>query len=416
MSTSQTASLNRCELSPAVADLLAPVVQLLERGLSALPEGPVVRIESGLVEGFSEWRDGVLVLSDALMGPQMNHPDEPATGLALDRWRRALAVVLEGVATRALEAQIERPADRRDWRWVGWAAECVDAALPELQLGLGDLLRAARLASPGVDPRQGLAVFRAVRVEGEDPTALARRWLTEDGPSQARWLELGRWVLGAGLAAQVGVPVDLATPVDVPVTLQPWSWMPIEVPAHPRGGWVRSEGSAVIEQSWARGSQILRTLAACTGGVGALSPVSVGPIGSWRQVSARGWGQMFGIRGMTWTFHGDGRLEMVLADSAAGPVEASAMADGTGTSGIAPGRWAIAGERRLTLSGLDTSRLTLHGKGSEPFVLPAGGLSQVLQAMQGGVWRWRHEGVELYLTGPLMGGEVELRFRPQGVA
>lgn len=312
----------------------------------------------------------------------------------------------------ALARASDRPVDTGDWRWVGLAAELVDSACPGLQLGLGAMVSAGEQADPGRDPRQGLAVYRAIRRGGDDPWTIGRSWIAGQGPSAARWLALGRWVLGPALAAEVGVPVDLAPAVDAPVTLPRWSWRRIEVPAHPRGGWIRTDGGAHIEEPWAAGGQPLKTLAGALASGGTLIPVTAGPVGVWEHVSARGWGQLFGIRGMRWTFHGDGRLQMMLTDSVAGPVGAHDVADGVGTSGVVPGRWAIAGERRLILSNLVTSRLTMHGKGAQGFALPAGGLSQVIQAMSGGVWRWRTADGELYLKGPMMGGEVELRFRP----
>jgi len=142
-------------------------------------------------------------------------------------------------------------------------------------------------------------------------------------------------------------------------------------------------------------------------------PATGGPVGRWENLSATGWGQVFGVRGITWTFHGDGRLEFLLADAFAGPPDALAMAEEVGTSGLVPGRWAVSGPREVRLSRLDTTGLSMHGRTTGTFAMPAGamGMGQVLQAMQDGPWTWRTTGDELYLEGRMMGGPVQMRFR-----
>lgn len=403
----------RATLHPDVAALVQPLRSLLNPALDRLAPGPTLQVVLGDVPDVYALEGTTLTLSTGLLGPDMHHPAEPEATVRLDRWRRAASAILEGAALAALAEATERTPDLTDWRWVGAAVEAADHACSDLQLGLPDLVRAAEVAVPGADPRQGVAVYRSLRRAGEDPWAAASAWVRDERPVTAeQWLQAGRWTLGAGLAAEVGVPLELPARQDIPVQVPAWSWVPLEVPAHPRGGRVRIEGGAHVRQAWASGGEPLRTLAGALDEPGRLTPEVGGPVGTWENVSAHGFGQLFGVRGITWTLHGDGRLEMLLADAFAGPVEAIEMAENMGTSGIVPGRWRIAGEQALSFSDLRTAQLTMHGRDGNPFALPAGGgLGQALQALQEGAWRWRIDGDELFLTGRMMGGPLEMRFR-----
>jgi len=406
--------MSRVSLSDDVAALIDPLRSVLEQGLQHLPPGPTLSVRTGAVQGVYQLDGTDLVLSTALLGPDMHHPSEPQGTLRLDRWRRAACAIAEGTALVALAEVVGAPADPSDWRWLGAALEAVDRACAELQLGLSDLVRAAEQADPGADPRQGVAVFRALRRLGHDPWAIATAWLTgESAPDAALWLQIGTWILGPGLAAEVSVPVDLPDRVDIPTQVSPWSWARLEVPAHRRGGLIQAQGDVIVQQAWASGGQPHRTLAGGLEQGGHLSPAVGGPVGTWENVSAQGFGQVFGVRGITWTLHPDGRLELLLADAFAGPPEAVEMAEQVGTSGVAPGRWSVAGERSIRFGELVTSGLTMHGRDASPFALPAaGGLGQVLQAIQEGAWSWRIQQGELFLSGRMMGGELEMRFVP----
>ena len=406
--------MTRLALADDVAALIDPLRSTLDAALTHLPPGPTIQVAFGEVDGLYALDDTSLTLSRALLGPDMHHPDEPAGEARLDRWRRAGCCVAEGAALVALAEVAGSQPDLADWRWVGAALEAVDLACPELQLGLADLLRAAEVGDPGVDPRQGIAVYRALRRLGRDPWAQATAWVSgEEAVDGATWLEVGGFVFGKGLASEVSLPVELAARQDIPVSLTPWTWARIEVPSHRRGGLIHTVGDAVIAQAWASGGRVHKTLAGALGGGGALRPAVGGPVGAWENVSAQGFGQLFGVRGITWTLHADGRLELLLADAFAGPPEALEMAEQVGTSGLAPGRWQVAGDHRIQFAELVTSGLTMHGRKSDPFAVPAAsGLGQVLQAIQEGSWAWRMRGEELFLTGQMMGGKLEMRFRP----
>lgn len=400
----------------AVQALLEPLHQILHQGLARLPEGPEVQLRIGQVPGVSELEIGdepAVILSHALTGPSMFHPAEEGQPFALDRWRRAASAVLEGVVIHGLRDRLGDSVQPQDWRVRGLAILLADEACPDLQLALPDLVRASSSLAPGADPRLGVAVYAAARALGQDPLDLALRWLTSSGPSPSDWLRFGRWVTGAGLAARVGVPVEPAPSVDIPVEVGPWTWARIQVPPHPRGGQVRTEGGAIIEQPWAVAGEPLRTLAGATSSGGRLLPEVGGPVGAWDCVSARGYGQVFGVRGMSFSFYASGRVELLLADAFAGSLDAVEAAEEVGTSGQVPGRWRIAGPQTLRFEGLDTTSLSLHGRKGSTYAVPASplGLGQILQAMQDSDWAWEEREGELYLRGDLMGGRLEIRLR-----
>src|SRR6187455_585714 len=123
--------MRRIVVEASAEPLLEPVAGVLQGALERLPEGPPVRIAVGDVPGFFRLDGDTVILSAALAGPGLSHPDEPAA-YGLDRWRRALASVLEGVALRAIRAATGDRAD--DWRTIGLAAYVADRAVPEAAL------------------------------------------------------------------------------------------------------------------------------------------------------------------------------------------------------------------------------------------------------------------------------------------
>lgn len=408
---------DRILTSEPVAQLIRSLRPLLDGALADLPPGPAVHVRFADIPSVYAVDGQEVLLSQGLAGPDMHHPLEGEGSLRLDRWRRVIACILEGVVLVALADACSRSADLADWRWVGLAVELADHACPDLQLGLADLVRAAEVGCPGEDPRQGIGVYRALRRRGDDPMRTACDWITGARALTGEdWLEAGAFVVGAGLAAEVGVPVDVRSAVDVPVSDVPaWSWLRLDVPAHRRGGEVIAHGGAVVGQAWAKGGERLKTLAGALDARGSLKTGIGGPAGTWENVSAHGFGQPFGVRGITWTLRPDGGLELLLADAFAGPVEALEMAGSVGTSGVVPGRWSVGGERALRFSQLVTSHLTMHGRDADPFVVPAGGaLPQALQSLQEGTWSWRLSGEELWLSGHMMGGPMQMRFRRSG--
>lgn len=399
-------------LDPQAKSLLAPVSSLLDQALARLPS-VALHVEMGVCDGTHTIEPGRLVLSDALLGG-VSHPDEPAGPVPpLDRWRRAAGAVLEAAATTGLcQAWGLAPSDV--WWWRGLAVHLADRAAPDLALADPDLACAVAEGQPGAHPRSGVAVARAWEARGLDPTAEARALAEGKGMSASGWVALGEWVMGpSGPRARLPVDVGLPTEIDIPATVEPWSWVRLHVPAHPRGGRVRVRGPGAVADAWARGGRALRTLAGATHEACTLEPLSGGPVGRWEVASAEGYGQVMGARGITYVFHADGRLEIVMADAAVGPLAMLEMAVSYGTSGVVRGRWRVAGVRQMWFSDIDTTGLTMHGRQQE-FAMPAQGfgMNQWLGALHEHPWSWARAGERLTLQGTLMGGQVEVRLDP----
>jgi hypothetical protein len=234
---------------------------------------------------------------------------------------------------------------------------------------------------------------------------------TSAGVVAEEWLELGRWVLDpSGAGAALATPVVRRAERDVPLALGPWTWQPLCVPAHPRGGVVEVEGPGAVAQPWAEAGRPLRTLAGCLGAPCTLRPGVGGPVGRWSVRSAQGFGQVYGARGVAFLFKANGRLEIQMADAFVGPAQAAAMAERMGTSGTATGTWRVAGPHQLRFGPLDAQAVTMHGH-ERGFVLPASGfgMGALLQALQEDVWTWALDGDRLVLQGHMMGGGVDVR-------
>ncbi len=155
--------------------------------------------------------------------------------------------------------------------------------------------------------------------------------------------------------------------------------------------------------------------------MGALGRCSVGgvpggPVGRWEAASAQGMGQVMGVRGVTFDLAPSGRVAVTLADAFAGPMAAVEMGDRVGSSGSASGRWEVAGPGRLRFHGLAPHGVSVHGRQSAGFVMPApgAGIGAWVQAMTEHPWAWRIDEVggrgRLVLEGQLLGGQVEVRF------
>ncbi|MCB9685889.1 MAG: hypothetical protein H6735_12680 [Alphaproteobacteria bacterium] len=401
----------------ACTELLKPVRALLERALVLLPDAPPLEVRTGGVRGFWRLEDDVVVLSSDLSGPGTSHPDDVTRGGAvppLDRWRRAAGSVLEAASLRELVRRTGvEPVE--DWRWLGAAIHAADAVAPELSLALPDLETALRTGSPGSFPRAGVAVMRAWQAEGSDPIRQVRYLLEGGVVSAAEWARLGAWVLGpSGLLSTLPVPVDRVGDADIPCDLPAWSWQPLRVPPHPRGGFVAVEGDGQVAEPWAVADGELRTLASAASTPVRLVPEPGAPVGEWEVASAEGFGQVMGARGVRFVLASDGGLQIVLADAFVGPLAAIAMAEQVGTSGVCQGRWSVAGPRRLRFHGLTTSSLTLHGRQRDRFLVPARGfgLGEWIEALGEETWAWQGGPADrLVLRGRMMGGDVDVRLK-----
>jgi hypothetical protein len=388
-------------LGPGARDLLAPVLDVVRRGLSAPGDG-LSGVRLGEVDGFWALDGATVVLSEGLLGPAMRHPVEVDEALGLDRWRRAAASVLEAAELLSLARGLQA-APEWDWRWAGAVLDRVDRAVPELALADRDLALAVRTGDPGSNPRAGLAAIRALPGDVD-------RLLGGELPAPAEWLAAGRWVFDPQAGPSLPVPVEPVADIRPGATLPAWSWRRLTVAPHTRGGRLTAGEEVAIAEEWVPARRRHRTLVAATAAARVvLSPGA--PTGRWDLNSAGGFGQIFGGRGVQYGFDEDGSMEVILADSFVGPVAALEMSKTVGTSGLVTGRWEVAGEASMRFRGLDPSMLTLHGREEDSYAVPAQGLgpAQWLRAMCAEPWAWRIEGDRLFLNGRLFGGKIEVR-------
>lgn len=405
--------MRRLSLDPAGESLLEPVSDVLRGAVERLPDGPPLRIAVGDVPGFDRLDGDTLILSSALAGPGLSHPDEPLV-LGLDRWRRALACVLEGAARAAIRGAVGDHVE--DWRTIGLAAHLADRAVPEAGLSVPDLALAMGTGDLGRHPRAGVAAFRAVAARGEDPWDVGIGWLRDGGPDPDAFLALGVWALGQdGVVAEIAAPVDRVAAADVPMVLSAWSWRPVAVPAHPRGGVVATSGDARIALAWAEADRPLRTLAAAGAGGGRLDPGIGFPTGAWDVASARVTGQVLGARGVAFECDPSGAMRIVLADAFVGPVAALRMAETVGTSGVVTGRWKVAGRGAIRFAKIANPGLTTHGRQRGAFRVPTPGgegMGEWLGALEDSKWTWEQpEPDRLVLRGHMLGADVEMHWR-----
>lgn len=390
--------------------LLEPVRATIDAGLAALgvPAPAAVRVAE--VEGFFAMRGEDVVLAASLVASEQRHPDDAGPN-GLDRWRRGAASVLEGAVLAAL------PSGGPAWLRAGLAIHRVDRAVPELRLGPAALGRASG-GDLGASPRGGVAVLRAWEAAGDDAEAKAMAAIEADKVGVKDFVDAGGWVLGSGLAAE-GVVLERPAPLDIPCDLPPWSWRRLQVPAHHRGGRVRVTGRGGVAPAWAKANEAFTALAgACEDGA-AFAPDAGGPVGRWEIRSAEGFGQVLGGRGVQFTFHSSGKLEVVLADAFVGGLGDVEASESIGTSGMIVGRWTVAGPRKVRLHDLAPAGVTLHGRGDEAFAMPSEGLGLAasIRAMQDGIWSWRQDAHRMWLEGQMFGGKVAIRLEdPWGQA
>ncbi|MFT4626576.1 MAG: hypothetical protein ACI8PZ_005253 [Myxococcota bacterium] len=400
-------------------ELLAPVEAVIADGLRELADDlPDLEVGIGDVPGTHQLDRHRLTLSTGLLGPGLHHPAEPVQPLPpMDRWRRAAGAVIESAALLVAARTLGR-APGRSWVWRGLAVHLADRAAPRLDLAAPELARAIVAGAPGRFPRSGVAVMRAWEAAGDDPVARSFQVLRGAPISAREWVQIGSWVmdLERGPGALLPVLVQRPVPLDVPCTLMPWSWAPLRVPAHPRGGRVAVDGPGAVATAWAVADTELRTLACATRGKVTLRPESGGPIGRWAVASAQGFGQVLGARGVVFDFRTSGRCDIVLADAFVGPLAAVDLGERMGTSGLVPARWSVDGPNRLRFHDVRTDSLTVHDRSADTFAMPARGfgMGEWLTALGDAPWAWQQSADRLTLRGEMLGGGVEVRLKPDG--
>jgi len=394
--------------------LLAPVAPLIEYSMEQLPTAPPLRIRVGECEGISELEGVNLTLSSGLEGPEVHHPDEPETSLPpLDRWRRAAGCVLEAVATLSFSKHVRRNPES-DWRWRGAAIFVADTVAPDLNLAQHDIALAINTGNLAANPRGGVAVLHAWRAQGHDPMQRVQYLVGGGVISATEWLTLGRWILDPeGAGAKLPVHCLRPAAVVLPHHLEAWSWRPLRIDAHPRGGQIHMDGEGAVEDQWVVAGAPVTMLAAATNGGCDLSAYPGGPVGTWEVASAQGFGQVMGARGITFSFKASGALEIILADAFVGPLAAVTVAGEVGTSGVVWGRWKVAGANQMGFEGIASQSLTMHGRKTDRFMVPAKGfgIGEWLKALEDGVWHWDEGANRLVMRGMMMGGAIEVRLK-----
>jgi len=232
--------------------------------------------------------------------------------------------------------------------------------------------------------------------------------------SAQEWVNIGRWVLDpAGASAALPVVCTRPPAVEPPARLPAWSWRQVHWSPGAQGGQLLLEGEGAVEESWAAADETLHTLVAATGSGCEITSGAGGPVGEWEVASAQGFGQVMGARGVSFTFKANGALEVVLADAFVGPLAAVAVAGEVGTSGVVHGRWWVCGPQAIAFGGIASHSLTMHGRRSERFMVPAKGfgLGEWLEALEEGPWAWEAANARLVMRGQMMGGMVEVRLR-----
>ena len=397
------------QLDEACEALLSPVLTVVEKGLDALGWEQPLRVRIGDTRGF--WTDqGDVVLSSKLV-QGVHHPDESKEG-PLDRWRRAAASVLEAAAARRLSAKIGVMPDA-DWRWAGAAVDDVDRAVPELQLAAPELWGAVTSGDPGTYPRTGVAAIRAISSLHPDPKERVEALLAGILPSEEEWSAWGRWVFSPlGARSDLRLAPPLIASGDIPMKLGPWRWVRLRVPAHPRGGELVVRGQGIVDPAWARGGVEHSCVASTTVGC-VVEGEPGGPIGAWEVASAHAFGQVIGVRGVSFRFEKGGTLCIVLADAFVGGLQHVSVGDEVGTSGVVTGRWSVAHPNAVRLADIRKDALTMHQRQSGGFAMPAGamGVGEWLAALTESPWSWSSNAGRLVMIGEMMGGKVEIRLR-----
>ena len=388
-------------IDPRADALIAPFRQAWADARARLPARRDLAVRLGDVALWALDGEGI-VLDARLAAEGTHHPMDAGDPRGLDRWRRALACLLEAEATAALP-EGRGPA----WVKAGLAIHAAGRAAPGLGLDLVDLA-AGRGGDLGAWPRGGGSVIAAWDRSGDGWSRGLRAWT--EGVTPADVLDAARAVLSAeGVGGVADAPRRPA--VDVPATLGSWCLTRVAVPAHARGGRIDIEGDGVVDPIWAAAGAPLHGVAVSGPGGCRLMPSAGGPLGAWELVTAEGFGQVFGARGLVFEFRADGRLQVVFADAFVGGFDALPLADRLGTSGVARARWRVAGPAALSVHDIDTSGVTMHGKGAERFAMPMGeaGLAGGLRAMAESPWRWtRRDDRRLVLSGRIGGGPVTL--------
>ena len=410
-------------LVPALQDLGLDTVLTLSEGTRG---GPMLALSPG-----------GLILSPELLGPDQYAPPDrrwltdfpqPLAPLALDRERRAVGIILEGLLLRRLAEQQGHAPESLPLSWwsVGAAADRVDHLVPQLgwlwQSAVGLLQQPWN--SMDNHPRRGAWFFRWRRLQGR-PLDIAPPPRIEPG----EWVEFGQWCRDTvnGPAHDAPLPVVPARPRNAPTTLPPLSHHPTRFTAGPAG--LRVSGAALSPPVRLGGNEaIVSVLGTVVGGAVQLNARPTRLLGRWCLISGQA-GQRAGVaEGITLHFHRRGLLEISLGNAWVGPLgEAPALAKQIGASGRGSGRWQVQslseteGEGVLVLSNLDIDQINIHPRHSKMrrFALRAQKnhlerARRLLTDLSGKTLRFGMESGHLVVQGRVRDWNLLIRMKPLG--
>jgi hypothetical protein len=403
--------------TPAWQALWSAIEAPLMQGLTALGLNPDLDV------GPLTWAPGQLPLDASLLGPapwvgaDAALRDEPWGALALDRWRRATGLLLEGALLHEQAGKLGRPvADvQADPRQRGAAADRLDRSLPELGWLWAEAVALARAPHVSMvdEPRRGAWLLRYEASHGPVQTA-------------TDWARFGAWCRDRRLGplATLPVAVDACHP-------SPWaegllapalSHLVVQV-APGAAGWMLADGAAASWPARVAGEPAVVVIGGLSA-VDALVGAPLGPVGTWRLRSGAAMGHVGAARGVELSLLQSGRAELVAADAFVGPPTRGAleMAEQLGVSGMSTGRWRVlsaegADRGTLQVTGLSADRATVHAHSGKRFALPAAEwLDPVRRALadldgQAAAWQRTDDG-DLELRARLFGVETLLRFGP----
>lgn len=369
------------------------------------------------------------LLTPDLLAPGATTPDDQdwleanpdLAPLAMDRWRRAAGLLLEGLAFAALEEEVGARLPRAWWT-VGYAADAADRAAPELGWlwpEAADLLRRPEVGLAAA-PRRAAWLLRWSRSVG-------RPWLLGERPTldAADWAEFGRWLQDPrrGPAAQAPLPLhSTEPPPPPPEQLPPLAFARIGLRASPAGLHLQADGQDRLLTSGQSAELLVGSLG---GGPLELRKTSVLPLGVWHLTGGSVSAGAGAARGIELDLHDDGRIDLVFADAFAGPPSGRLLelAAQFGVSGVGKGRFRVTeahglGQGCLVFDSLDPGLPSVHARFSGRFSLPAetflGPATRAMEAMVGPTWRFRVEGECLRLESEIFGAPVVLRLeRPE---
>ena len=411
------------ELAHAVSPALDPALDRLSLRPGVLP---------ALVAGPATPSAAELPLDPTLLGPALRTPEDEAWAesapagaapLALDRFRRTIGLILEGVALRGLAEAAGEPLSRVSAHW--WARGRAALAVHRADPMLGwlwpeavDLLRTPERSLLHA-PRRAAWLFHWAEGEGLD-------WSAGEPPlSNVHWQRFGAWLRDPSRGPRSQSPLPLpaprgAEPCGAEVELEPLSHRALRFEAGPPG--MRIQGDALpAPVLLAGGENRTVLLSSLRGGPSSLNQAPAGPVGNWMVESGSGAGRLFAAEGLDLSLDADGSAELVADNAFAGPVndDSLKLARQFGATGSGSGSWRVLEVHDeggvLELHELSLDDVTVHPRMTRAFSLPGKSwlepVQRAMKLLSQTPLRFRTVGDKLHLEGEVNGLAVTLNLR-----